>query len=222
MQNTKPSYLENIEDALEKQFREIKKCSEKNSRNFSESVDVVMNLNKTYTESELSSIRGTISLPHGTGKKSKVAVFLKDLSKKDEILNSGALEAGGDDLVSKIDNSKINFDFCICSSDSMQTLSKIAKKLGPRGIMPNQKDGTISLNPNDIVKDFVNNRIRYRSTKQGVLQFKVGNVSMSVEQLKENFLHSYGVIKSAVFDSLKAGSFLSIYVKTTMGKSHKI
>lgn len=200
---------------------EIQKRSEQTKRNFIEAVDMILVINRSLVKSE-ALLRGTVSLPHGTGKISDVVVFTKDSSQRNTALLAGATQVGAEDLILKIESTKVKFDFCLAASDSMALISKVAKKLGPRGLMPNQKDGTLVPYSQEIVEEFVKNRVRYKSTKFGVVQCRIGSVSQSAEVLKDNLIFAYKAIASALSGNSRLDLFASKYIKSTMGNSQKI
>src|SRR4030067_2498674 len=151
---------------------------------FDETVDVAVRLVVDPKDAE-QMVRGTVSLPHGIGKTVKVVVFAKG-EKEKEARDAGADEAGSDDLIAKIAGGWLDFDCAIATPDMMGAVSKLGKVLGPRGLMPNPKVGTVTFDVGKAVVDVKAGRVEFRVDKTGNLHVPIGKVSFSVDQLAEN------------------------------------
>ena len=151
---------------------------------FDESIDLALNMGIDVTQSD-QNIRGVVSLPNGTGKKLTVAVFARD-KKADEAKKAGAQIVGAEDLIEKVSKGKIEFDKCIATPDMMPLLSKVAKVLGPKGLMPNPKLGSVSEDVTTAVKNALAGQVEFRADKAGIVQTTVGKASFSAEKLAEN------------------------------------
>lgn len=187
---------------------------------FDESVDVALRLGVDPKQSD-QQVRGAIALPHGLGKNVKVVVFAKG-PKETEAKNAGADFVGADDLVAKIQGGWLDFDKCIATPDMMATVSKVAKILGPRGLMPNPKVGTVTMNVGEAVTAEKKGKLDFRVDKAGIVHAGIGKKSMGDTKLRENFLTLLGAIMKA-----KPASSKGIYLKTisaasTMGPGVKI
>ena len=167
-------------------------------------------------------IRGAVVLPHGTGKKVRVLVFAKD-AKAEEAKAAGAEFVGAEDLIPKIQNEGwLDFDVVVATPDMMGVVGRLGRVLGPKGLMPNPKAGTVSANPVEAVKQAKAGKVEYRVDKQGIVHLGIGKVSFGADKLLEN--------ANAVIDSLKAvkpaglkGMYvLATSVSTTMGPGVKV
>lgn len=173
---------------------------------FDETVEVAINLGVDPKKSD-QMIRGSISLPHGLGKTVKVVVFAKG-EKAEEAKTSGADFVGADDLVEKIKGGWLGFDKAIATPDMMGTVSKIGKILGPRGMMPNPKVGTVSMEVGKVVKEIKAGKVEYRVEKGGIVHAPIGKRSFGSQKLKENFK----TLMNAVIKAKPAAS-KGLYVK---------
>lgn len=160
-------------------------------------------------------VRGTVVLPHGTGKKVKVAVFARDAKAK-EAKEAGADIVGAEDLVDQIVAGNIDFDACVATPDMMPLLGKVAKILGPKGLMPNPKLGNVTVNVGDAVNQFKAGKIEYRVEKAGIVHAPIGKVKFKLEHLKENF----EAIVNAIVKSKPAGAkgqyIKGVFLSSTM------
>ena len=215
LNHNKKTYLLKVNEAITK----IKIDSESKKRKFVESIELIMVINRSQINPD-SQIRGTISLPHGRGKESKIAYFTKNKEEMQKAMSLGAKAAGLEELINKIDSEKIKFDFCLSTPDAMQSISKIAKKLGPRGLMPSQKDETISTNVEHTIKDFKDKRVKFKVTKNGVIQCIAGTTSQDNNELAENIKHIKSFISS--FPTSQSLTLCSTYLKSTMGMPYEI
>ncbi len=187
---------------------------------FDESIEVAIRLGVDPKQSD-QQVRGAIALPHGLGKDVKVIVFAKG-PKEAEAKAAGADFVGADDLVAKIQGGWLDFDKCIATPDMMATVSKVAKILGPRGLMPNPKVGTVTMNVADAVTAEKKGKLDFRVDKAGIVHAGVGKKSMGDAKLRENFMSLLGAIMKAKPASSKGIYLRSIAVASTMGPGIKV
>lgn len=187
---------------------------------FDESIEVAIRLGVDPKQSD-QQVRGAIALPHGLGKDVKVIVFAKG-PKEAEAKAAGADFVGADDLVAKIQGGWLDFDKCIATPDMMATVSKVAKILGPRGLMPNPKVGTVTMNVADAVTAEKKGKLDFRVDKAGIVHAGVGKKSMGDAKLRENFMTLLGAIMKAKPASSKGIYLRSIAVASTMGPGIKV
>ena len=184
---------------------------------FVESVDVAVRLGVDAKKSD-QQVRGSTVLPAGTGKTVRVAVFVPAGAKADEALAAGADIVGMDDLAEKMLGGDLNYDVVIATPDAMRVVGKLGQVLGPRGLMPNPKVGTVSPNPAEAVKNAKSGQVRYRTDKAGIIHCTIGKASFDDEALKSN-------LQALLIDLVKAkpatskGQYLQkVSVSSTMGK----
>ena len=190
----------------------------KNKRKkFDETVEVSMNLGIDPRHAD-QMVRGSVSLPNGIGKKIRVAVFAIDKNAEDA-LSAGADVVGSDDLVKKIEEGQLDFDRIIASPDMMSTVSKVAKILGPKGLMPNPKMGTVSSNVADAVKLAKSGQVHYKAEKNGLVQAGVGKLSFGIEKICENVNTFIQTIKQSKPTGAKGTYIKKISISSTMGVS---
>ena len=182
---------------------------------FDESVDVAVRLGIDPKQSD-QQVRGAIALPHGLGKNVRVIVFAKG-PKENEAKNAGADYVGADDLVEKINGGWLEFDKCIASPDMMATVSKVAKVLGPRGLMPNPKVGTVTMNVGEAVIAEKKGKLDFRVDKAGIVHASIGRKSMGASKLKDNFDAFIQAIVKAKPATSKGVYLRSLSVASTMG-----
>ncbi|NUN06997.1 MAG: 50S ribosomal protein L1 [Bdellovibrio sp.] len=187
---------------------------------FDESIDVALRLGIDPKQSD-QQVRGAISLPHGLGKEVKVVVFAKG-PKEAEAKNAGADVVGADDLVAKIQGGWLDFDKCIATPDMMATVSKVAKILGPRGLMPNPKIGTVTMNVGEAVAAEKKGKLDFRVDKAGIVHAGIGKKSMGDAKLRDNFMALMGAIVKAKPASSKGIYIRTINIASTMGPGVKI
>ena len=162
-------------------------------------------------------VRGAVVLPHGTGKTVKVLVFAKG-AKVDEALAAGADYAGGDELVPKIQNEGwLDFDVVVATPDMMGVVGRLGRVLGPKGLMPNPKAGTVTMDVTKAVNDIKAGKIEYRLDKTNIIHVPVGKASFTEEQLSDNFQTLMGAINKAKPASLKGQYVKSATLASTMG-----
>ena len=187
---------------------------------FDETLDISIMLNKEKNKGEGLS-RGFAKLPNGTGKKVQVAVFATG-EKTKEAKDAGADIVGNEDLIKDIKDGKINFDVAIATPDMMKNIAVIGEKLGPLGIMPNPKTGTVTEDLSKTIKDIKGGQIQFRSEKNAIVQAGIGKLSFTEENLISNFKEFVNAVKKSKPDSVK-GKFISkIYLSTSMGPSMRI
>jgi len=187
---------------------------------FDESVDMAIRLGVNPKHAD-QMVRGTVALPHGVGKKVKVLVFAKG-EKEKEAQEAGADFVGAEDLVEKITGGWTDFDKAIATPDMMGTVGKLGKILGPRGLMPNPKVGTVTFEVGKAVKELKAGRVEFRVDKTGIVHTTVGKVSFATEKLKENVMALMDVIIRAKPASSKGTYLKSVAISTTMGPGIKL
>ena len=199
----------------------LSKVKENCTTKFDESIDINILINKKKKKNEIN-LRSMVNLPSGTGKKVKVAVVCEE-SKLKEAKDSGADLVGGDDLIEKIKNGEMNFEKLICSSSMMIKLSKLGKVLGPKGLMPNPKLGTVTDKIGEAVKNAKAGQVELKNDKDGNIGLSIGKKSFSDDKLIKNFnavISSLEKEKSNL--TIKGDLIKSTYITSTMGVSYKI
>ena len=181
---------------------------------FDESVDVSVRLGVDPKQSD-QMVRGAIPLPHGLGKSVRVAVFAKG-DKDKEAREAGADEVGSEDLVAKIQGGWMDFDKAIATPDLMGVVSKIGKILGPRGLMPNPKVGTVTFDVGRAVKEAKTGRAEFKVEKAGIVHASIGKRSFGAAKLKDNFVALFEAILKAKPSSSKGTYIRSIAISSTM------
>ena len=162
-------------------------------------------------------VRGMLTLPHGTGgKEARVAVFARG-PKADEAKAAGADIIGAEDLVEIIQGGTIDFDVCIATPDMMGLVGRLGKILGTKGLMPNPKLGTVTMNVAQAIKDAKAGQVEYRTEKAGIIHAKFGKVSFSADKLRDNFNALYDAIQKAKPSEMKGTYVKKITLSTTMG-----
>ncbi len=202
--------------------KEILDLVKKNSNTkFDESIDVSLRINLKQTKGGDLSLRTIINLPNGSGKKSKVAV-LCEADKVDLAKKSGADVVGSDDLIEKIASGKFNFTKLICTPAMMGKIGKHGKVLGPKGLMPNPKLGTVTTDIAKAVKDIKTGLVEIKNDKDGNLSSTIGRKSFSTEKLFENYNHFIESVKKEKPDTIKGEFIKSCFITSTMGISYKV
>jgi large subunit ribosomal protein L1 len=187
---------------------------------FDETIEVVINLNVDPRYAD-QMVRGVISLPKGTGKTVRVAVFAKD-AKADEARAAGADIVGDADLIEAVSKGEINFDRCIATPDMMGQLGKVAKILGPKGLMPNPKLGTVTPNVAQAIKDVKAGQVEFRVEKAGIIHAGIGKASFSAADLRANFDALFDAVVKARPSGAKGKYVEKAGLSSTMGPGVKI
>ena len=182
---------------------------------FKQTVDVAINLGVDPRKSD-QNVRGASVLPHGTGKTVRVAVFAQG-AKAEEAKEAGADVVGFDDLAEQVQGGEINFDVVIASPDAMRVVGKLGTILGPRGLMPNPKVGTVTPDVAQAVKNAKGGQVRYRTDKGGIVHCTVGQVGFDSNAIKENVESLLADLKKAKPSSAKGTYFKKVTLSTTMG-----
>ena len=194
----------------------LKIIKDNSKAKFVEAVDVAVRLGVDAKKSD-QQVRGSTVLPAGTGKSVRVAVFAPAGAKADEALAAGAEAVGMDDLAEKMLAGDLNYDVVIATPDAMRVVGKLGQVLGPRGLMPNPKVGTVSANPAEAVKNAKGGQVRYRTDKAGIIHCTIGKASFENDALKDN-------LQALLIDLIKAkpssskGTYLQkVSLSSTMG-----
>jgi large subunit ribosomal protein L1 len=190
------------------------------SANFDETVEVAFKLNVDPRHAD-QMIRGSVVLPHGTGKSVRVAVFAKD-AKADEAKAAGADIVGAEDLIEEIKAGNINFDTVIATPNMMGTLGKVARILGPKGLMPNPKTGTVTMDITKAVTEAKGGKVNFRVDKKGNIHAGIGKISFSKEAIKENLIVILEKINKAKPASAKGRYMKNAAISLTMSPSVKL
>ncbi|MFT3754337.1 MAG: 50S ribosomal protein L1 [Pseudoxanthomonas sp.] len=183
---------------------------------FVESVDVAVRLGVDAKKSD-QQVRGSTVLPAGTGKSVRVAVFVPAGAKADEALAAGADVVGMDDLAEKMQGGDLNYDVVIATPDAMRVVGKLGTVLGPRGLMPNPKVGTVSANPAEAVKNAKSGQVRYRTDKAGIIHCTIGKASFEDEALKTNLQALLADLVKAKPATSKGQYLQKVSISSTMG-----
>ena len=225
MQKRSNRYKEILKSAVKDKkitAKEILDLVKKNSTTkFDESIDVSLRINLKQSKGGDLSLRTTVNLPNGSGKKSKVAV-LCEADKIDEAKKSGAEIVGSDDLIEKIAAGKFDFTKLVCTPAMMSKIGKHGKVLGPKGLMPNPKLGTVATDVIKAVKDIKTGLIEIRNDKDGNLAATIGRKSFTNEKLLENYNHFIESVKKEKPDTIKGEFIKNIYLTSSMGISYKV
>jgi large subunit ribosomal protein L1 len=187
---------------------------------FDETIEVALNLNIDVRKAE-QNLRGTVMLPHGTGKSLRVAVFAKG-DRASEAKAAGADIVGAEDLAEKVQAGEINFDRCIATPDMMALVGRLGRVLGPRGLMPNPKLGTVTTNVTEAVKAAKGGQVEFRAEKAGIVQAGVGKASFSEEAIAENVKAFVGAISRAKPTGIKGTFIKKVSLSSTMGPGLKL
>jgi large subunit ribosomal protein L1 len=204
------------------ELKEIIDLVKKNSTTkFDESIDVSLKINLKQSKGGDLNLRTVVKLPNGSGKKSKVAVLCEQ-DKIQEAKKSGAEVVGSDDLIEKISSGKFDFTKLICTPAMMSKIGKHGKVLGPKGLMPNPKLGTVTTDILKAVKDIKSGLVEIRNDKDGNLASTIGRKSFSSEKLLENYKHFIESVKKEKPDTIKGEFIKNIFITSTMGISYKV
>ena len=212
----------NLNDLKSKNLKEILELVKKNSTaKFDESIDVSLRIGLKQSKGGDFNLRTVTQLPAGTGKKIKVAVLCEP-DKIEEAKKSGADIVGSEDLIEKISTGKFEFDKLISTPGMMGKIGKHGKILGPKGLMPNPKLGTVSANIKKSVQDIKTGLIEIKHDKDGNIGTSIGRKSFSSDNLVNNFKHLIDFIKKEKPDAIKGEFIKNIYVTSSMGVSYKV
>lgn len=209
-----PNKFYKVDDAV----KILKDCAK--ARKFDETIELAINLAIDPRQAD-QGVRGMFALPHGTGKTLRVAVFAKD-AKAEEAKKAGADLVGADDLAEKILKGEINFDRCIATPDMMGVVGRLGKVLGPKGLMPNPKLGTVTPDVKKAVEAAKGGAVEYRAEKTGIVQLGVGKASFTEKQIAENIRALIGEIKRVRPAGAKGAYLKKISVSSTMGPGIKL
>jgi large subunit ribosomal protein L1 len=198
----------------------VKIIKESSSAKFDETVEISINLGIDPKQSD-QMVRGVVSLPSGTGKEVKIAVFAKD-DKAKEALDAGADEVGDEGLAEKMQNGNLDFDRVIASPDMMGIVGRLGKVLGPRGLMPNPKLGTVTVDVSKAVKSAKSGEVQFRVEKAGIVHAVIGKISFTKEAIEKNVTAFIEAVKNARPSGAKGVFLKKISLSSTMGPGVKI
>lgn len=190
------------------------------SAKFDETVEVALRLGVDPRHAD-QMIRGAVVLPHGTGKKVRVAVFAKGI-KADEAKNAGADVVGADDLADEIKNGNINFDMVIATPDMMALMGKVGRILGPKGLMPNPKTGTVTMDIAKAVSNAKSGQVNFRVDKKGIIHAPIGKVSFDENKIRDNMLELVRAINRLKPTSAKGKYIRSSTLSLTMSPAVRV
>ena len=213
VEKTKNKIYSNLDDA-------IKTIKQTATTKFIESVELHANLNidPKYADQQL---RTTVTLPHGIGKQVKIAVLTNN-ENFEEAINAGAEIVGNDELIENITKGNIDFDLLIATPNMMPKLAKLGRVLGPKGLMPSPKSGTVSSTLKATLIDFKKGKFEYKADKTGIVHVTFGKVNFSDTQLVENLQALYQSIEKNRPSGVKGKYFKSLFICSTMGTSIKL
>jgi large subunit ribosomal protein L1 len=198
----------------------VQLVKERASAKFDESVEIAMNLGVDPKHAD-QMVRGVVNLPNGTGRNLRVAVFARG-AKADEATAAGADIVGAEDLVTTVQGGTINFDRCIATPDMMPLVGRLGKVLGPRGLMPNPKVGTVTMDVANAVKASKGGAVEFRVEKAGIIQGSVGKASFAPEKLVENIVAFVDAVAKAKPQGAKGTYIQRVAISSTMGPGVKV
>jgi large subunit ribosomal protein L1 len=209
--NIKKQIAEKISVAsIEEGIAKVKELAKK-ERKFIESVDIAVNLSIDAKQSD-QAVKGSILLPHGSGKKIRAIVFTANVEQAKIAIEAGAIMAGLEDLIAKIDGGFLAFDCCIATPDVMQKISKIARKLGPRGLMPSPKNGTVTNDVKKAVSEALKGKVDFKNDKAGTVHCLIGKINFDNNNLIENLKVVIKAIKDAKPETAKGRYIKEFYL----------
>ena len=213
------SSAESIDNAKAYELQDaIEGLSKQSKVKFDESIELSFSLGVDPKQTS-QSVRGTVNLPHGSGKDVKVLVFTEN---PDEATSLGADHAGLDDLIKKIKDGWVDFDVALSTTSAMKSVRSIARVLGPRGLMPTPKAGTVTDNLEEAIKDVKAGRVEFKMDKTGAMAVLIGKRSFSTEQLVENANSAIQAVTSSRPEGFKGRFVKSAHVSSTMNPSLKL
>jgi len=225
MKKNSKRFREILKNSIKDKKVEVKEALDlvkKNSTTkFDESIDVSLKINLKQSKGGDFSLRTVVNLPNGSGKKNKVAVLCES-EKVDEAKNAGADVVGSEDLIEKIAAGKFDFTKLICTPGMMSKIGKHGKVLGPKGLMPNPKLGTVANDIGKAVKDIKTGLVEIRTDKDGNLASTIGRKSFPTEKLLENYKHFIESVKKEKSDTIKGEFIKGAFLTSTMGISYKV
>src|SRR6266511_2626907 len=198
----------------------VKLVKERAKAKFDETIEVAMNLGVDPRHAD-QMVRGVVTLPNGTGRTVRVAVFARG-AKADEAKAAGADVVGAEDLVEKVQAGNIDFDRCVATPDLMPLVGRLGKVLGPRGMMPNPKVGTVTMDVTSAIKGAKGGSVEFRVEKAGIVHAGVGKASFSVEKLAENIRAFADAVQKAKPPGAKGHFINRVAISSTMGPGVKV
>jgi len=225
MKKNSKRFREILKNSIKDKKVEVKEALDlvkKNSTTkFDESIDVSLKINLKQSKGGDFSLRTVVNLPNGSGKKNKIAV-LCEADKIDEAKKAGADIVGSDDLIENIAAGRFDFTKLICTPGMMSKIGKHGKVLGPKGLMPNPKLGTVTIDISKAVKDIKTGLVEIRNDKDGNLASTIGRKSFSTEKLFENYKHFIESVKKEKPETIKGEFIKGSFLTSTMGISYKV
>jgi large subunit ribosomal protein L1 len=199
----------------------VKMVKERAKAKFDETIEIAMNLGVDPKHAD-QMVRGVVALPNGSGRSQRVAVFARGV-KADEAKAAGADVVGAEDLVEKVNGGQIDFDTCIATPDLMPLVGRLGKVLGPRGMMPNPKVGTVTMDVTTAVKGAKGGSVEFRVEKAGIVQAGIGKASFDANKLVENIKAFADAVNRAKPAGAKGGHFINrVAISSTMGPGVKV
>ena len=225
MKKNSKRFREILKNSIKDKKVEVKEALDLVKKNstakFDESIDVSLKINLKQSKGGDFSLRTVVNLPNGSGKKNKIAVLCES-EKADEAKKAGADVVGSDDLIEKIAAGKFDFTKLICTPGMMSKIGKHGKVLGPKGLMPNPKLGTVANDIGKAVKDIKTGLVEIRTDKDGNLASTIGRKSFPTEKLLENYKHFIESVKKEKSDTIKGEFIKGVFLTSTMGISYKV